>query len=197
MTTKIYLIRHGEVYNPKKVNYGRLPGFGLSNLGREQASTLKNFFSKKKISVIYSSPLLRTKQTARIIANNKIPILFSKSLLEVNFGQFEGKPIELTLKPRKRAHLVKNFPKESYEKVQKRMVQKILDVAQKEAGKNILFLTHADPILCSRLFFEGKPLKNIEKLPTVNGSATILTLNNKLQCKGIEYKNIVGAKKDF
>ena len=37
--TLIYLIRHGEVQNPSRVRYGRLPGYGLSDLGREQAKS--------------------------------------------------------------------------------------------------------------------------------------------------------------
>ena len=33
----VHLLRHGEVYNPDRVLYGRLPGFRLSELGVEQA----------------------------------------------------------------------------------------------------------------------------------------------------------------
>lgn len=195
--TKIYLIRHAHVANPSNVNYGRLAGFRLSEEGTGQANKLKRIFANKNIDLIYASPLLRTKQTAQIIADGKFPIEYSKSLLEVDFGKLEGRPIELTLAPRKRAHLDNNFPKESYQKVQERMVKKILLIADRHSGKNILVITHADPILTARLFFEGKGLKGIEKMPTVNGSATILTFNDKLQCKKVEYKNLVDAKEDF
>ena len=36
-TTTVHLLRHGEVHNPDRVLYGRLPGFHLSDLGRRQA----------------------------------------------------------------------------------------------------------------------------------------------------------------
>ena len=34
----VHLLRHGEVFNPGRVLYGRLPGFNLSELGRRQAA---------------------------------------------------------------------------------------------------------------------------------------------------------------
>lgn len=197
MNTKIYLVRHGEAENPEKVNYGRLPGFGLSRLGIEQAEKLKKIFSGKKVSAIYSSPLLRTKQTATIIANGKLKVSYSKNLLEVDFGKLEGKPLAHTLNQRKTASSASNFPKESYLAVQKRMVGEIFRIAKRNPGKNILVLSHADPILTARLFFENKPLANIEKLPAVNGSITTIVFDNELNCKSIDYKNLIGAKKDF
>jgi broad specificity phosphatase PhoE len=41
----VHLLRHGEVYNPDGVLYGRLPEFHLSELGREMARMLAEHFS--------------------------------------------------------------------------------------------------------------------------------------------------------
>ena len=35
--TTVHLLRHGEVYNPDKILYGRLPEFHLSELGQQMA----------------------------------------------------------------------------------------------------------------------------------------------------------------
>ncbi|HQV21412.1 MAG TPA: phosphoglycerate mutase family protein, partial [Gordonia sp. (in: high G+C Gram-positive bacteria)] len=40
MHTVVHMMRHGEVYNPDGVLYGRLPGFRLSDTGRTQARTV-------------------------------------------------------------------------------------------------------------------------------------------------------------
>ena len=32
-TTVVHMLRHGEVFNPEKILYGRLPGYRLSELG--------------------------------------------------------------------------------------------------------------------------------------------------------------------
>ncbi len=62
--TQIHLVRHGEVHNPEKVLYGRLPGFRLSDNGRRQAREAGRYLSTLPIRAIYSSPLLRARQTA-------------------------------------------------------------------------------------------------------------------------------------
>jgi len=66
-TTHIHLVRHGEVHNPKKILYGRLPRFRLSSNGVRQASETGRFLSSKPIQAVYSSPLLRARQTAKEI----------------------------------------------------------------------------------------------------------------------------------
>jgi len=69
LPTTIYLLRHGQVENPKRVVKERLPGFPLSEVGREEGKEIAQFLARKNISAVYYSPLLRTKQTAQIIAS--------------------------------------------------------------------------------------------------------------------------------
>ena len=35
--TVVHVLRHGEVHNPDGILYGRIPGFRLSDNGRDQA----------------------------------------------------------------------------------------------------------------------------------------------------------------
>ena len=42
-STKIHVMRHGEVDNPKGILYGRLPGYGLTPLGHEMAQRGADF----------------------------------------------------------------------------------------------------------------------------------------------------------
>src|SRR5438477_435276 len=85
MKTTIYFVRHGEVHNPTNIWYGRLPRFGLSQNGQKEIEQTATFLAKENIDVLYSSPLLRAKQTATIIKKvTKIPTIhFSNSLLEI------------------------------------------------------------------------------------------------------------------
>ena len=41
--TVVHLLRHGEVYNPSGVLYGRLPGFTISDRGRIPATVLEAY----------------------------------------------------------------------------------------------------------------------------------------------------------
>ncbi len=63
--TQISFVRHGHVHNPGAVLYGRLPGFRLDRQGVQDAQRAGRALRGKNITAIFSSPLLRARQTAR------------------------------------------------------------------------------------------------------------------------------------
>jgi broad specificity phosphatase PhoE len=68
VTTTVHLLRHGEVHNPDRVLYGRLPGYRLSDLGVAQAKLAAEFLAQRPIGHVASSPLERAQQTAEPLA---------------------------------------------------------------------------------------------------------------------------------
>ena len=60
----IHLVRHGEVFNPDHVLYGRIPGYGLSDLGRLMAKESADSKIGHPITRLYASPLQRTQESA-------------------------------------------------------------------------------------------------------------------------------------
>lgn len=62
----LHLVRHGEVENPESVLYGRLPGFALSDRGREMAEATALEFRgvDRSVTQLIASPLLRAQQSA-------------------------------------------------------------------------------------------------------------------------------------
>jgi len=93
MSTIIALIRHGHVENPEKLYYGRLPGFGLSQIGRRQAEAARDDLQHQSPAALFSSPLTRARQTAEIIgqAHPGLVIQVSDLLNEVH-SPFDGSP---------------------------------------------------------------------------------------------------------
>jgi len=61
-------VRHGEVDNPGGVLYGRLPGFGLSELGKQMASSAAAALADRPVVRLVASPLQRTRESAAPIA---------------------------------------------------------------------------------------------------------------------------------
>jgi broad specificity phosphatase PhoE len=59
----LHLVRHGEVANPGHVVYGDLPGFGLSEPGRAQASAAGRHLARRPVERVVCSPLLRAVTT--------------------------------------------------------------------------------------------------------------------------------------
>src|SRR5262249_56679907 len=68
VTTTLYFVRHTEVHNPRDLFYGRLPRFRISARGREQAERVADYLADEPIVAVYTSPLLRARQTAQVIA---------------------------------------------------------------------------------------------------------------------------------
>ena len=77
----IYLLRHCEYEAIPPILPGRLP-VQLSLRGIERAKRLSRFFKSKNIKKLYSSAVLRCKQTAEIISDGIIPVTYDKDLLE-------------------------------------------------------------------------------------------------------------------
>lgn len=198
--TKIFLIRHGEVENPNKVEYVRLPGFGLSERGKEQAEELRQvFIEKNNVSAIYASPLKRTKETASILSGGKIPIKYSRELIEANYKKWQGmkreerskKDIEGFLKDPVKYSAILG---ESLYCIQKRVVGEIFEIVKKHEGENIALVFHADPILTARLFFEERPLSDLIGIEVRHASVTTLVFDDELKCSNVEYKEYVKAE---
>lgn len=90
----IYLVRHGESEANINKRFSGITDVNLSLKGREQARQAGLNLKFEKISNIYSSPLIRARDTAQIISKeinfdeNKIKT--DNSLIEVNFGLFEN-----------------------------------------------------------------------------------------------------------
>lgn len=161
--TTIFFVRHGEVNNPNKVWYGRLPGFGLSSQGEKQMSEIAQLLSKNKIDAIYSSPLRRTKQSALIISNIlNLPINYSDDLLEIK-SSMQGKTFAYILYRSIKLNIFAS-PKnkilgETIEDVAQRMKKFIARIIKKYKGKNIVVVTHGDPIMMVKAQIKGLPIE--------------------------------------
>jgi broad specificity phosphatase PhoE len=199
LKTKIYLVRHAEVYNPNHIYYVWLPRFLLSKTGYFQAEELRRYFSTKNISKIYTSPLLRARKTAQIIAGRKIPISTSKKIIEANYKKWQG--LKASDRPYVELRRFISNPKkcelgETLPFVQERMVKKVMDIAKTHRGKEVLIVSHADPILTVKFYFEGKDIKGINDAILKNASITSLIFDKDLKCEQVSYQEIVPAKLD-
>ena len=89
--TTVHLLRHGEVQNPDAILYGRLPGFGLSELGVEMARRVAASLAGRDITYLASSPLERAQQTAApAVESLGLDVVLDERLIEAA-NAFEGK----------------------------------------------------------------------------------------------------------
>jgi broad specificity phosphatase PhoE len=86
----IHLVRHGEVFNPDHVLYGRLENFGLSDLGKQMAKAAADSKIGHPITRLYASPLQRAQESAAPwSANFGLVPLIDERLIEP-WNLFEG-----------------------------------------------------------------------------------------------------------
>lgn len=88
----MHLVRHGEVFNPERVLYGRLPGYRLSDLGVLMAAAAAGELVERgrPIARIISSPLQRARESAEpIAAAFNLPVSIDDRIIEPT-NRFEG-----------------------------------------------------------------------------------------------------------
>lgn len=84
------VVRHGEtIRNIVELVQGDTESM-LSEKGKEQAREVKKKLDSQTFDVVFSSPLSRAYQTAKIITEGKFPIIIDERLNERDYGDFEG-----------------------------------------------------------------------------------------------------------
>jgi broad specificity phosphatase PhoE len=89
--TRLLLVRHGATAATEEDRFSGSTGAELSEQGRWQAARLGERLSQQSISAIYSSPLSRALETARIVAGHcRLEPITRDELREINHGHWEG-----------------------------------------------------------------------------------------------------------
>ncbi len=181
---KIYLVRHGEVENPQEIIYGRLPNFGLNQFGENQVKKVGGYLKSvnAKPEIIFTSPLLRALQTAKIITDFFPAIKIKKVnlLTEGDLG-WQGK---------KKTDLIKtgiwqiylDQPSaiktgEGFEGLQQRAVKWLKQFLKKNTYEEVLVVSHQDIIRSLTLFLEKRFLDDLNKIPAETGSVTTVKID--------------------
>ncbi len=92
----IYLVRHGQSeWNVQSLMQGKTSGVPLTKTGVKQAREIAGRFKLIKFAAIFSSDLMRARQTAQIIAyQRKLAVTTARAIRERSFGAYEGKTLK-------------------------------------------------------------------------------------------------------
>ena len=205
----VHLLRHGEVYNPDGVLYGRLPEFHLSELGREMARTLAEHFSERsargaKIVHLVASPLTRAQETAQPISEAlNLEITTEARIIEAA-NYFEGLHVDKAeiLKP-KHWPMLRNPFRPSWGEAYKDQAARVMAAVQDARlraielggeGAEAILVSHQLPIWATRLSAEGRPLwHDPRKRECTLTSVTSLTFDGAGNLLGVEYSEPAAA----
>jgi broad specificity phosphatase PhoE len=150
---RLHFVRHGEVFNPQKVLYGRIPGFGLSDLGHQMARAAAEELKGQGVSVgkLVVSPLQRTKESAAPWQElYGLQAIEEENIIEP-WNKFEGYPMgyrSVLAKPSLALRLYnpsKPSWGEPFDQVAARMQRAALHHSQ-DTSADVVFVSHQLPI---------------------------------------------------
>lgn len=159
-------MRHGEVHNPDRVLYGRLPEFHLSDDGRGMARSAAEHLKStgRPVRALVCSPLERTRESAAPFAETfgLQPVVDARVIEPTNV--FEGRRMTHALRnPLNWWHLrTPNLPSwgEPYLQVVERMRAAMLDTWNRTPSGDAVIVSHQLPIWIMHLSVAGLPLRH-------------------------------------
>jgi broad specificity phosphatase PhoE len=166
--TTVHVMRHGEVYNPEKVLYGRLPGYNLSDRGRLQAQAAADWLAPRDVTYVVASPLERAQQTAApIAAVHGLDIDTDTDLIE-SWNDFEGErvaPGDGALRDPRNWPRLRNPAKpswgEPYAEIAPRMIAALHRARETAAGHEAVCVSHQLPVETLRRAMTGRKLPHL------------------------------------
>jgi len=195
MTLRLIFVRHGlSSFNKKGRIQGRNDLSILTREGQLQAESVGKIISTIPIDAIYSSPLKRASETAKIIVKEhqrELQITFTDDLLEVDLGPWSGLtkdelkkqyPEELTIwekEPKDLSITRENGTK--FEPIKELLLQaenflKSLFNTYSNSNKTILIVAHNAILRCLILKLINEPYKGFRRLKLDNTSISICNI---------------------
>lgn len=156
---KFFIMRHGQATSNVEgwMAGGKESGAYISKLtsrGIKEVEKTASALAKKSIDIIYASPYHRTKETARIVSKlTGAKVIFDARLGEIDSGIFNRKKVTdrslfYTREGRTRLDAFTVAPKggETLSQVRARAISFLKDISSAHYGKNVLIVSHGDPL---------------------------------------------------
>jgi len=114
----------------------------LSPLGIQQAEQLRHRFDDNNIELICCSDLTRAVDTVRLTFADELPVIVDGRLREVDYGNLNGKPVEI-VDPLREGRIDEPFPNgESYQQAIARVHDFYRELKQNHQEKVVLVVGH-------------------------------------------------------
>jgi broad specificity phosphatase PhoE len=181
---QLFLVRHGLTdWNVERRLIGRL-SISLNEEGRAQARAAAEALSSYPIRAIYSSPQLRTRETAAFIASAlALEVQIDPAFDEVWLDEeWQGKTVE-ELRDDPEIARALSFPAERspmlepIDEVRERTVEAVERLRKELAGGSVVVVSHGDPLRAIVAHYIGLSLGSYRRLLIENGSMTLLRFN--------------------
>jgi probable phosphomutase (TIGR03848 family) len=181
---RLYLIRHAVTAETGAALSGRQSGIPLSAAGVTMAERVAGELGHLPVRAIYSSPILRCRQTARPIgaARDLVPAI-DRGLIEADYGTWTGRSLKSLYRLKAWHRLMESasrfrFPQgETLEEVQRRAVVSVEAMADRHRSDAVAAVSHADVIRVILAHYLGMPLDLVHRLSVGPASISVVELH--------------------
>ena len=178
------MMRHGEAdNNVEHILAGRELEYHLTERGREQVASTANGLRSIPIDAIYSSPVTRTVETAKIVSETiGVDYAIDERLIETDMGSVVGMSYKEAIEKYGNVFLrfyqedpfVGNLNVERFSAIRERVNDMLNYVAEKHPDTNVLLVTHLDPIKAAITRILDLKAESLFNTAIKNASLTIL-----------------------
>lgn len=178
------LVRHAVTSETGSVLSGRLPGVALSDRGRIDARRLADMLADHELAAVYSSPIRRCRETARLIGDvHGLTPITERRFIEADYGRWSGRQLRDLSRLKAWQRLMTaparfRFPEgETLTEVQIRAVAGLEDLAAAHGDQKVVVVSHADVIRALLCHYLGTPLDLIHRLHVGPTSVSMVELD--------------------
>ena len=184
--TTFFLVRHAVTEHTGKRLSGWMEGISLTERGVEQAKRVAQHLSDVDLEAVYSSPIERTLETARIVAEpHELRVQTRRGLGEVEYGTWTNRPLRSLMRT-KLWSTVQRWPSgarfpdgESIREVQTRAINEIEKIATEHQKGTVCCVSHGDVIKLVIAHYLGVHIDLYQRLVIAPASVSVVTLTER------------------
>lgn len=181
--TTFFLVRHSVTAHTGQRLSGWAEDIPLTDEGRAQAVQIAEALSQIPFAAIYSSPIDRTLETARLIAElHGLQVKVRRSLGEIEYGRWTNRSLK-ALARTKLWQRVLAFPSgarfpdgESLREVQNRAVTELEELRAEHPKQKVCIVTHGDVIRLVAAHYLGVHIDLFQRIAITPGSISVISV---------------------
>jgi probable phosphomutase (TIGR03848 family) len=183
--TTFFFVRHAVTAHTGHKLSGWTPDVHLSEEGRTQAEGLAQYLGEVPFRAVYSSPIERTMETARPIAErHRLDVNEAAALGEVRFGRWTNRSFK-TLVRTKLWATVQRWPSgarfpggETLREVQARAVEEVESLRGRHPKRAVCCVSHADVIKLVAAHYLGLHIDLFQRIDIGPASVTVVSVSD-------------------
>lgn len=177
--TTVFLVRHGLTPETGRKLSGWTPGVHLNDDGLAQADAAAEYLKTVPLKAVYSSPIDRAMETARVIAaHHNLQVKVRRGIGEVEYGTWTDRSFK-TLRRTKLWEVVQRWPSgtrfpegESLVEVQTRAVREVEGIREEHPKDAVCCVSHADVIRLVAAHYLGMHIDLYQRIVISPASVT-------------------------